>query len=260
MESEVKKLSKSSSVERVGKTLIEACGNGYDESDRNFPFEFMESITSHQLDFDENNLGAKETSWLKFTKYSPEQITEFASELANALPHNFTLRHYSESNYSSIKSNFALLQQNMINRSNTGKSDWLYLGNTAFTFWLFCIDGEIPYRGFLRSKKYYDEITLDDDSLANKGLQNVEFFASSDLLKNAKKISKKEIEPVLLKGRINDIAEIIFGCLLSLFKDREEVNNLNATRLLDSIDHYFPMFEVKIPGTVQRPNWHQIQK
>ena len=54
----------------------------------------------------------------------------------------------------------------------------------------------------------------------------------------------------MLKGRIKDIAEIIFGYLLSLFKDSEEgksqLNRYNAAELLDFIDGTFQMFEVKI--------------
>ena len=250
MESEVKKLNKYSNVGNVAEALIKACGNDYNEFDRDFPFEFMKSITSHQLNFDKDNLGAKVTSWLEFTEYLPEQITGFASELANALDHTFTLRHYDGNIYPSIKSNFALLQEKLIKKSNTQKPDWLYLGNTAFTFWLFCIDGKKPERGFLRSANYYDEITLDDGSLENKGLQNAEFCASSDLLEKAKLYSEKKKVPVLLKGRIKDIAEIIFGYLLSLFKDSEEgksqLNRYNAAELLDFIDGTFQMFEVKI--------------
>ena len=63
----------------------------------------------------------------------------------------------------------------------------------------------------------------------------------------------------MLKGRIKDIAKIIFGYLLSLFKDHEEgkrqLNKYNAEELLDFIDGTFQMFEVKIPGTVRNPNW-----
>ena len=91
----------------------------------------------------------------------------------------------------------------MIKSSNTAAKDWWALGNTAFTFWWFCIDGVVPTedRGFIQSAQYYDEIALDDDSLKNKSLEDAEFFASSDLMKHAESYPTAAAKPVLLKGK-----------------------------------------------------------
>ena len=254
MPSEVKKLEKTSSVNNVRVALINACRNDYDERDRNFPFEFMQLITSYQLNFDKPNLGERVDTWMSFTEYTAKEIADFASELVDTLSHTFTLRHYDKHMYSEIKSNFALPIDSKITETNTRKSDWLDLGNTAFTFWLFCIDGEVPPRGFLRSTKYYDEIALDDGSLEEADLQNAEFFASSDLLANAKRYREKKIEPpVLLKGKIRDIAKIIFGYIMSSAGNHEEAKNVQE--MLETIERRFPSFEVKIPGTVTGSNW-----
>ena len=263
MQSEVDKIKDDPKPDKIRQALLAACGGGYDEFDRNFPFEFMQSITSHQLNFKKPHVGKEVDSWLRFQTYSPEKLAEFASKLPHALGHTFTLRHYAPTNmHASIKSNFALWKEGLIKSSNTAAKDWWALGNTAFTFWWFCIDGVVPTkdRGFIQSAKYYDEIALDDDSLKSKGLENAEFFASSDLLRHAESYPTAAIKPVLLRGKIKDIAKIIFGYLMSTGKcSKVQLNQYktpaHAPAMLDKIDENFPVFEVKIPGTVRNPNW-----
>ena len=105
----------------------------------------MQSITSHQLNFKKSNVGKTVDSWLRFVTYTPEQISDFALKLSKGLDHTFTLSHYTGSNtYKSVKSNFALWNERVITTSNTAAKDWWALGNTAFTFWWFCIDGVVP--------------------------------------------------------------------------------------------------------------------
>ena len=190
------------------------------------------------------------------------QIADFASNLSKALGHTFTLRHYTSSNtHSSVKSNFALWNERVITTSNTAAKDWWALGNTAFTFWWFCIDGVVPTkdRGFIQSAQYYDEIALDDESLRNKGLEDADFFASSDLMRDAESYPTAPTKPVLLRGKIKDIDKIVFGYLISKFSSMM-LNRFIDQSMLNKIDQIFPVFEVKIPGTVKNPNWQQKSK
>ena len=262
MQSEVDKIKNDPKPNKIRQALVSACGGGYNELDRNFPFEFMQSITSHQLNFKKPNVGKKEDSWLRFVTYTPEQIADFASKLEKALDHTFTLRHYDSLTHPSVKPNFALWKEGLIKSSNTAAKDWWALGNTGFTFWWFCIDRVVPTkdRGFIQSAKYYDEIALDDDSLKNKGLEDAEFFASSDLMKDAESYPTAATKPVLLRGKIKDIAKIAFGYLMSTGKiSMVQLNQFktpsHANGMLNMIDQYFSMFGVKIPGAVQNPNW-----
>ena len=191
-----------------------------------------------------------------------EQIADFASKLSKALGHTFTLRHYTSSNtHSSVKSNFALWNERVITTSNTAANDWWALGNTVFTFWWFCIDGVVPTkdRGFIQSAQYYDEIALDDESLRNKGLEDADFFASSDLMRDAESYPTAPTKPVLLRGKIKDIDKIVFGYLISKFSSMM-LNRFIDQSMLNKIDQIFPVFEVKIPGTVKNPNWQQKSK
>ena len=190
------------------------------------------------------------------------QIADFASNLSKALGHTFTLRHYTSSNtHSSVKSNFALWNERVITTSNTAAKDWWALGNTAFTFWWFCIDGVVPTkdRGFIQSAQYYDEIALDDESLRNKGLEDADFFASSDLMRDAESYPTAPTKPVLLRGKIKDIDKIVFGYLISKFSSMM-LNRFIDQSMLNKMDQIFPVFEVKIPGTVKNPNWQQKSK
>ena len=118
---------------------------------------------------------------------------------------------------------------------------------------MFCFDGKVPKRGFLELLQYYDEIALDDSSLSNRELKDVEFFASSDLMEHAESYPTAPEKPVLLREKLKDIAKIIFGYHISKFPT--EKLNLNARDMLKRIDGKFLTFEVKIPGTVQNPNW-----
>ena len=266
--SEVDKIKDDPKPDKVRQALLAACSGGYGEFDRKFPFEFMQSITSHQLNFQKPNVGKTVDSWLRFVTYTPEQISDFALKFSKGLEHTFTLRHYAGSNtHKSVKSNFALWNERVITTSNTAAKDWSALGNTAFTFWWFCIDGVVPTkdRGFIQQAKYYDEIALDDESLKNKGLEDVEFFASSDLMKHAESYPTAVEKPVLLRGKIKDIAEIIFGYLVNAGKTSKVQLNTYKTSshaqiMLDLIDASFPVFEVKIPGTVKNPNWQAKSK
>ena len=210
----------------------------------------------------EGNIGGKVDSWLNLVTYPSEQIADFALKLSKALGHTFTLRHYTSSNtHSSVKSNFALWNERVITTSNTAAKDWWALGNTAFTFWWFCIDGVVPTkdRGFIQSAQYYDEIALDDESLRNKGLEDADFFASSDLMRDAESYSTAPTKPVLLRGKIKDIDKIVFGYLISKFSSMM-LNRFIDQSMLNKIDQIFPVFEVKIPGTVKNPNWQQKSK
>ena len=149
----------------------------------------------------------------------------------------------------------------MITTSNTAAKDWWALGNTAFTFWWFCIDGVVPTkdRRFIQSAQYYDEIALDDESLRNKGLEDADFFASSDLMRDAESYPTAPTKPVLLRGKIKDIDKIVFGYLISKFSSMM-LNRFIDQSMLNKIDQIFPVFEVKIPGTVKNPNWQQKSK
>ena len=96
--------------------------------------------------------------------------------------------------------------------------------------------------------------------MKNKGLEDAEFFASSDLMKHAESYPTAAAKPVLLRGKIKDIAKIIFGYLMNTKKAPAiQLNTYKETShaqtMFDLIDANFPVFEVKIPGTVQKPNW-----
>ena len=66
---EVEKIKEDPNPEKVRKALLATCSDGYNELDRNFPFEFMQWVTLHQLNPGKGNFGGKVDSWLNFVTY-----------------------------------------------------------------------------------------------------------------------------------------------------------------------------------------------
>ena len=218
------------------------------------------------------DLGTPIESWINYRGFDPAKIGDLRTKIAPLLNHNFTLRHYALKKHQSIKSNFALWEQDKIQTTTSPGYDWEYLGDTAFTFWWLCIDGVPPMnnRGFIKDADYYDEIKLDESSLKERKLWNVDFFASADLMKIAPSlpdIDRNEV-PILLRGKLQNLPEVIFGyfslaqktAFIKLEDVRADPKETIAIMLLNMIDMSFPGFEVKIPGTVTNTNWQKKDK
>lgn len=252
------------------KIFVNGCGTDYDEMDRDFPFALMEEITSLHINFNRPiELGIPTDSWIKYRGFEKSKLEMIRTKIGPILSHKFSLRHYAMKKHKSIKSNFALWEQGKIQTTTSQGLDWQFLGDTAFTFWWFCIDGIPPMnnRDFIQNAEVFDEIKLDDQSLRKRGLYDVDFFASADLMSRAPwlpDIDREEV-PILLRGKLQDLVETIFGYFLFTKKTatfrlediRDSEQETIAGMLLRMIDSEFPGFEVKIPGTVTNTEWQK---
>lgn len=251
----------------VRKLFVKGCGEEYDENNRDFPFAFMEEVTSMRLDFSQPaDLGYPTQSWVKYRGFEESQL-EKIRKLLDALLTNqqFSLRHYAMKKRPTIRSNFALWNDGTIESATSPGKDWNYLGDTAFTFWWFSVNGKVPTnnRNFIESSGFYDEIELTEKNIKDRGLWNVEFFASTDLMKHADSLQNRPDKPVLLRGKLQNLPEIVFGYFLLTNKmatlpldEFEKTAEATVTKiLLNTITKAFPVFEVKIPGTVGKTSW-----
>ena len=256
--------------EDIRKLFIKGCGDDYDEMNRDFPFAFMEEVTSMRLDFTQPfDLGYPAQSWVKYKGFAEAQLKQIRKALKGLLQQKFSLRHYVIKKRPSIRSNFALWNDKVIESSTTIGKEWNFLGDTAFTFWWFSINGKVATsnKNFIDSSKYYDEIQLSEAGLRQRGLFDVEFFASTDLMENAEELQNVVEKPLLLRGKLQDLPEIIFGYFLltnkiaslSLDQFAEDSNDTVTNLLISTINEVFPVFEVKIPGTVTKTNWKEKQ-
>jgi len=257
--------------EEVRKLFIKGCGEDYEENNRDFPFAFMEEITSMRLDFNQpDSLGYTAPSWVKYRGFEESQLQKIRKLLEPILSHKFSLRHYAMKKRPTIRSNFALWEDGSIETASSPGKDWNFLGDTAFTFWWFCVDDKPPMnnRDFIESAAFYDEIEINEKEIRARGLWDTEFFASTDLMKHAEYLQTSASKPILLRGKLQDIADIIFGYFLLTNKlamlpldQFEKSSDETVTKLLlNSITKVFPVFEVKIPGTVNKTNWKERPK
>jgi len=257
--------------DEIRKLFIKGCGEDFDEMNRDFPFTFMEEVTSMRLDFNQpGDLGYPAQSWVKYRGFEESQLSKIRKLLSAVLKRKFSLRHYGMKKRPNIRSNFALWSDGTIESASSSGKDWNFLGDTAFTFWWFCVDGKVPTnnRNFIESSTFYDEIEIDEKSIRERGLWDVEFFASTDLMKHADQLQNIPQKPILLRGKGQDIPEIVFGyflltnklATLSLDDFEESSDDTVRKMLLNTITSVFPVFEVKIPGTVTKTNWKEKEK
>jgi hypothetical protein len=214
----------------------------YQPQDRTQPYEIMHSVTDDNL------------------KFSTKKATD--AELLKVADKKFTLRHYTTSKdgpppFNTVSSNFELVYRNIktlqrTQGSNTNQDDWVRLGNTAFTFFLLAIDGEVANRKFLAGATHYAEIDPENpEQMKAAGLDNAEFFASPDLLHIKDLSSAKAV-----KGPLKDLKALMVA---SSGLKPISLGRTPAQGLLKAIDDQFAgTLEVKLPGSVIVAQWHKI--
>jgi insecticidal toxin complex protein TccC len=228
--------------------IHEAYKDFYSSIDRVLPFQIMKEVTQDKLNF-------------KTGKAS-------ANMLEKAKAKRFTLRHYSshpgmkgaEPPFVSIESNFSLVSQNKMTlggkTGNTSEKDWTKAGNSAFTFFLLAVDGEVSDRGFLKNKTHFAEYDVADDEAMHEALgpdfANIEFFASSDVLDP--KHARLETVPAV-KGKLADLKALL---LASAAISPVQLGRMESRVLLGALDQAFAgSLEVKLPGSVNVKQWHE---
>jgi insecticidal toxin complex protein TccC len=221
---------------------------GYSETDRNLPFKMMDDITNNKLKF--------------------KTVKAPSSMLEKTQTKRFTLRHYSVSGskgdtppFTEIASNFSLVHKNVKTLGgkggNTNEKDWTKAGNSAFTFFLLAVDGEVNERRFLNSMTHFAEYDIEDDkameAALGPGFETVEFFASPDVL-DPKHSSNLATVP-MVKGRLKDLKALLLG---NSGISPVQVGRMDSRSLLNSIDGAFGgSLEIKIPGTVKVKTWNK---
>jgi len=228
--------------------IFEAYKEGYSDVDRQLPFKMMADITGNKLIFKNNK--------------APAGMLEKTSTK------RFTLRHYTVSGskgdtppFMEIASNFSLVHKNVKTLGgkggNTNEKDWTKAGNSAFTFFLLAVDGEVNERKFLQSMTHFAEYDLGDDraleDALGPGFDNVEFFASPDVL-DPKHSANLATVP-MVKGRLKDLKALLLG---SSGIAAVQVGRMDSKSLLNSIDNAFGgSLEIKVPGSIKVKTWHK---
>ncbi|EFR2684439.1 RHS repeat protein [Salmonella enterica] len=227
---------------KTAQEIFDAYQEKYTSDDRNFPFTMMQEITNDKIKF----------SGIKSKQQSMDKIKERV----------FTFRHYTTSAggpppFNEISSNFALVKNKIkslarTSGSNTNEDDWNRLGNTAFTFFLLAVDGEVSDRKFLSTSTHYAEFTIEE--MSEMVGADTEFFASSDLLhvKDAHIPSAK-----VVKGKVSDMKSLLVaaGDIPPVMLGR-----MDGKAILDKIDSSFnKTLEIKIPGSVKlKRSWNEV--
>ncbi|NUT90375.1 RHS repeat protein, partial [Pseudomonas corrugata] len=227
--------------------IYDAYKEGYNDTDRQLPFKMMAEITQNALNF-------------KTNKAPP-------SVLAKTEDKRFTLRHYTVGNkgeappFMEIASNFALVHRKVktlgAKGGNTNEKDWTKAGNSAFTFFLLAVDGEVNERRFLQGMTHYAEYDLEDDkaleAALGAGFAEVEFFASPDVL-DPRHSAKLESVP-MVKGRLKDLKALLLG---NSGISPVQVGRMDSRAMLDTIDRAFGgSLEIKLPGSIKVQAWHK---
>jgi hypothetical protein len=223
--------------------ILDKYKSGYSATDRVLPFTIMIDVTNDSLNFSEK-------------KATQKQIDKASNK-------KFTLRHYTKlvdgsDPYHTIKPNFELVNTGIktLNRtqgSNTNEDDWNRLGNTAFTFFLLAIDGNVSNRGFLASMTHYAEFDLEAPGLLRaQGLDTAEFFASPDLLHEKDLSATKAV-----KGPLSELKSLMIA---SSELPAIQLGIMQAAPLLEVIDTKFERsLEIKIPGSVTVSKWIPVK-
>lgn len=228
--------------------IFETYKEGYSDTDRQLPFKMMADITGNKLNFKVNK--------------APSGMLE------KTQAKRFTLRHYTVSGtkgdtppFMEIASNFSLVHKNVKTLGgkggNTNEKDWTKAGNSAFTFFLLAVDGEVNERRFLNAMTHFAEYDIEDDkameSALGAGFENVEFFASPDVL-DPKHSSNLATVP-MVKGRLKDLKALLLG---NSGISPVQVGRMDSRSLLNSIDGAFGgSLEIKIPGSIKVNTWHK---
>ncbi|AMS16484.1 hypothetical protein A3218_19975 [Pseudomonas chlororaphis] len=191
-------------------------------------------------------------------RFAHQRASEAA--LLKVADKKFTLRHYTTSKdgpppFNTIASNFELVHRQIktlqrTQGSNTNQDDWVRLGNTAFTFFLLAIDGQVAHRKFLAGATHYAEIDPQDPAqMAAAGLSEAEFFVSPDLL-HVKDLSTAKA----IKGPLKDLKALMVA---SSGLKPISLGRADAESLLAAIDDQFGgTLEIKLPGAISVTQWH----
>ncbi|WP_439877034.1 RHS repeat domain-containing protein [Pseudomonas prosekii] len=228
--------------------IFDTYKQNYNATDRTLPYTMMDDITHGKLAF-------------KTAKAS-------ASVLEKTKERTFTLRHYTVSGtqgdappFMEIASNFSLVHKGVKvlggKGGNTNEKDWTKAGNSAFTFFLLAIDGEVNERKFLGSMTHYAEFDIEDDAAMKEalgpGFDTVEFFASPDVLDP--KHSADMVKVPMIKGRLKDMKALLLG---NSGISPVQVGRMDSKVLLNTIDNAFSgSLEIKLPGSIGVKKWHQ---
>ncbi|OTA14567.1 insecticidal toxin, SepC/Tcc class [Xenorhabdus vietnamensis] len=210
--------------------------------DREFPFRMMAGITDNKLSFS--------------SQQAPQKSMEKIQDM------KFTLRHYTSTKeskppFDELSTNMDLVKKGVktlkrSSGSNTNDDDWNRLGNTAFTFYLLAIDGEVSDRKFLSNTTHYTEYDLSDTKEINKLFgEGTEFFASPDLLHH------KDLSVVkAVKGKLTDLKSLLIA-VSGISSVQLTSLKSNPKELLKKIDEKFGnSLEIKIPGNVKVKKWN----
>jgi len=226
---------------KTAQEVFERYGPNYRSDDRAYPFEMMDEITQHKLNYSKNSL----------PKPALDKIKD----------KEFTLRHYTSApagqtpSFSEIATNMDLVKKGVktLSRSsgsNTNEDDWRRLGNTGFSFFLLAIDGEVANRKFLANTTHYAEFSIDE--LIQALGPDTEFFASADLLHERDLASVKAI-----RGKLGDLKSLLTA---AAGISSVQLGTLDAKALLGKIDNAFGnTLEIKIPGNVKLAGtWNKV--
>ncbi|MDX8001100.1 RHS repeat protein, partial [Xenorhabdus sp. Reich] len=234
---------------RVKKSAEEVYGEyqaEHSSEDREFPFRMMTGITDNKLSFSSKQASPQSMGKIQDVK--------------------FTLRHYTSTKestppFTEISTNMDLVKKGVktlkrSSESNTNDDDWNRLGNTAFTFFLLAIDGEVSDRKFLSNTTHYAEYDLSNTTELNELFgEGTEFFASPDLLHH------KDLSAVkAVKGKLTDLKSLLIAAS-SIPAVQITSLKSNPKELLRKIDEKFGnSLEIKIPGNVKVKKWNSKNK
>ncbi|XP_066930211.1 uncharacterized protein [Clytia hemisphaerica] len=249
----------------IQRLIITSCGeDNYDEFDREFPFNVLETISRINLNLaNKNTFGNSRTSWLDYVTFSKQKAQNVQDTISDfLLSHNFTIRYFCDDKTDLIRSDFTMkkLKNNetkLGSRDEFEIQDWVLTGDAAFTKWYLCVDNMCP--AIKPLKKYYHEIEIDFLEIAKKGLSDFKILAGSDFDYKIPGI-KIGLKIKYLKGSLIFLPEMLFGYLyeskavlanwLNMLKTREHTKTI-----LETIQKHFPYFTVYIPGSVNASNW-----
>lgn len=153
---------------------------------------------------------------------------------------NWTIRHYTNQKFDTIKSTAELSIIDKVKSENTNDRDWTEVGNVGYTFFLISIDGAVPKRTWLSNMKYFAEFKLNE-------LNQV--WVSGDMLE------EKERSNIGLSGQGANVRNQLIKLLLSQGGDISSPQK--AVETLDAI--FGNKIECKIPGSVAaKGNWNAV--
>ena len=250
----------------IQRLIISSCGeDNYNEFDREFPFNVLETISSINLNIaDKRTFGNSRESWLDYVTFSKQKAEAVRETISDFLLfHNFTIRYFSDNEDDVIRSDFTMrkLKNKESNPSNQQDEveiqDWILTGDSAFTKWYLCVDNMCP--AIKPLKRYYNEIEIDFLEIAKKELSDFKILAGVDFEHKIPEI-KLGRKVKYMTGDLIFLPEMVFSYLyenkmvlanwLNMLKTQE-----HSKTILETIQKHFPYFRVYIPGSVKASSW-----